>query len=221
MTISPGERHNYLSIRLSRYRKHDPFMNTEIQACRDQVPWASQDKPSLEPSPEDEFNVDIPGYDLRRLLLAQDPLCAANAFFVQVRVILATALGVRMCPHCPHCASTANPCQDALGSSAEMMGGLAGRADALFGAVECHKSNGSLHFHFFAFVQRLHQFASMKEIAQCLQDELVEAKDLKQFVDNICCESYSKPEQQLAEMAQLEQIILPIPKQRNVSRRIN
>ena len=179
MTISPGERHNYLAIRLSRYRKNDPFMCADTDAAREQFPWASKDQPSLQASPEDEFNVDIPGYDLRRLLLAQDPLCAANAFFVQVRVILATVLGIRMCPHCPHCYRTGNPCQDALGSSAELMGGLAGRADALFGAVECQKSNGSLHYHFFAFVQRLHQFASMKEIAQCLEAKLVEAKDLK------------------------------------------
>ena len=46
------------------------------------------------------------------------------------------------------------PCEDACGSSAELRGGIAGRADALFGAVECQKSNGSLHYHFFVFVQR-------------------------------------------------------------------
>ena len=27
MTVSPGERHNYLAIRLSRYRRNDPFMH--------------------------------------------------------------------------------------------------------------------------------------------------------------------------------------------------
>ena len=121
MTISPGERHNYLAIRLSRYRKNDPFMCASTDAAKEQRPWASKDCPSLEPSPEDEFHIDVPGYDLRLLLLAQDPLCAANAFFVHVRVILATVLGIRMCPHCPHCAQSSNPCQDALGSSAELM----------------------------------------------------------------------------------------------------
>ena len=29
MTISPGERHNYLAIRLSRYRQRDPFVALE------------------------------------------------------------------------------------------------------------------------------------------------------------------------------------------------
>ena len=61
------------------------------------------------------------------------------------------------------------------------MGGLAGRADALFGAVECQKSNGSLHFHFFPFVQRLHQYASMKEIGRMLEEKLVAADELKEF----------------------------------------
>ena len=51
--------------------------------------WAGKDKPNLEPKPEDEFTVDIPGYDLRRLMAAEDPLAAANAFFVQIRTVLA------------------------------------------------------------------------------------------------------------------------------------
>ena len=141
MTISPGERHNYLAIRLSRYRKDDPF------AAKSST-WIGMDKPSLQAHADDEFEVHIPGYDLRRVMLAEDPLAAANAFFVQIRTILATVLGLRMCPHCPHCAETAYSCQDAFGSIGELMGGLAGRADGMFGAVECQKSTGSLHYHF-------------------------------------------------------------------------
>ena len=96
-------------------------MCASTDVAKEQRPWASKDCPSLEPAPGDEFYIEVPGYDLRRLLLAQDPLCAANAFFVQVRVILATVLGIRMCPHCPHCARSSNPCQDGLGSGAEIM----------------------------------------------------------------------------------------------------
>ena len=165
VTVSPGERQNYLAIRVSRYRGLDPCMLFREDGGK----WAAKDKPSLEPQAEDEFHVDIPGYDLRRLLQAEDPLAAANAFVVQIRVFLATVLGIRMCPHCPHCSNTEYPCQDAIGSNAELMGGLAGRADALFGAVECQKSNGSLHFHFFAYVQRVHQYATMKEITELLE----------------------------------------------------
>ena len=75
----------------------------------------------------------------------------------------------------------------------------------LFGAVECQKSNGSLHLHFFAFVQRLHQYATMKEIAELLEKALVDAADLKQFLSNICCESYADVEKHQKEMPTLEE----------------
>ena len=201
ITVSPGERHNYLAIRVSRYRGLDPCLLFRDDGGK----WAAKDKPSLEPNEEDEFYVEIPGYDLRRLLQAEDPLAAANAFVVQIRVILATVLGIRMCPHCPHCSNTEYPCQDAMGSNAELMGGLAGRADALFGAVECQKSNGSLHFHFFAYVQRVHQYATMKEIAELLEKKLVDAADLKHFLSNICCESYADVEKHQKEVPLLEE----------------
>ena len=58
------------------------------------------------------------------------------------------------------------------------MGGFAGRVDAIFGAKECLKSNGSLHIHLFAFVQRLHQYCNMVDIATCLEEGLVNATDL-------------------------------------------
>ena len=51
---------------------------------------------SLELCEDDEFGIDIQGYDLRRLLMAEDSLAAVNAFFAQIRVILATILGIRI-----------------------------------------------------------------------------------------------------------------------------
>ena len=66
--------------------------------------------------------------------------------YVGVFCIFNKVLGIRMCPHCPHCNTP--PGQDALGSVAELMPGLAGRPDAMLGAVECQKSIGSLHYHF-------------------------------------------------------------------------
>ena len=48
LTISPSERHNYLAIRLSRYRKDDVFVATSIE-------WIGADKPSLEAHENDEF----------------------------------------------------------------------------------------------------------------------------------------------------------------------
>ena len=84
------------------------------------------------------------------------------------------------------------------------MGGLAGRADAMFGAVECQKSNGSLHYHFWLFVQRLHQFATLAEIAELLAAKLVHATELKDFLGKICCETYADVAEHQANVEALE-----------------
>ena len=84
-------------------------------------------------------------------------------------------------------------CQGALGS-----------ADAIFGAVECQKSAGCLHYHFFLFVQRLHQYATIAEIGEKFASKLVVASELKDFLSNICCESYSDLQGHLANVGYLE-----------------
>ena len=69
-------------------------MNADAADAGLHRPWAGKDKPSLEPLPTDTFETDIPGYDLRSILMAHDPLAAVDAFFVQIRVILASGLGI-------------------------------------------------------------------------------------------------------------------------------
>ena len=96
-----------------------------------------------------------------------------------------------MCPYCPHCNSdTQRPCQDALGSNAETMGGIAGRVDAIVGAVEAQKSTGALHFHYFMFVQRVHQYGTLKEIGEKLQQGLLQSRELTHYLSHSCCLSY-------------------------------
>ena len=197
------QRHNYLAIRLPRYRGNDPFIR-DMEKSNGEEQWIGQDVPSLEASEEDVFEIEVPGYDLRKLIQARDPLCVANAFDVQIRLQLATLLGIRMCPDCPHCAESARPCQDALGSSAEMMGGFAGRSDALFGAVECQKTTGSLHLHYWLYNERLHQHHTLQDIGTKLQQGLVTAAQFKEYVANICCESYPDPEAHERDVAELE-----------------
>ena len=204
MTISPGERHNYLAIRLSRYRRRDPYITSNAPDERDEAPWIGADAPSLEAGAEDRFSFEVPGYDLRRLILARDPLAAALAFSVQIRCQLATLFGIRMCPDCPHCAESENPCQDAFGSNAEAMGGLAGRSDGLAGAVECQKKSGCLHLHFWNFVQRAHQQKTLLEIANLLEQAFITAADMKQFAATLCCESYPDETALDAEIEELE-----------------
>ena len=79
---------------------------------------------------------------------------------------------------------------DAFGSNAETVGGIAGRSDGMCGAVECQKSSGSLHLHFWNFVQRAHQHHSIAEIADMLQQALITSEQLKKFCSEICCEAY-------------------------------
>ena len=103
MTISPGERHDYLAIRLMRYLGGDPFIACETENARAQRPWIERTAPSLELSGEEIFHADVPGYDLRRTMQAQDPMCVVNGFMVRIITVLATCLGARMCPDCPRC----------------------------------------------------------------------------------------------------------------------
>ena len=204
ITVSSSTRHGYLAIRLSRYRLKDPFMDGDDEESCLHRHWAGKDAPSLEPDPDDEYSVDIPGCDLRQLLLARDPLAAVNAFFVQLRVVLATALGMRMCPFCPHCHD--NPCQDAQGSVAELLGGALGRCDAMIGAVECQKTTGSLHFHAMTFLQCLHQFGSMQDIATAIEKQLATTTELKAFLAEIQVTSYHNLDQFKAERDELERV---------------
>ena len=93
---------------------------------------------------------------------------------------------MRMCPSCPDCVNSDNPCQDALGSVAELLGGCVGRADALIGAVECQKSNGSLHFHWFMFIQRVHKYSTMQEIAALLEEAIIESGIETNIGESLC-----------------------------------
>ena len=160
--------------------------------------------PSIEAHPDDVFEHDVPGYDLRRLILARDPLASSLAFSVQIRLVLATILGFRMCEDCPHCSDLDNPCMDTFGSCAEAMGGIAGRCDGIAGAVECQKSKGTLHLHFWTYVQRVHQYRSLEEIGRMLVEALITADDLKRFTENLCNENYPLSDALEAEVDELE-----------------
>ena len=92
----------------------------------------------------------------------------------------------------------------AFGSCAEAMGGIAGRCDGIAGAVECQKAKGTLHLHFWCYVQRLHQYKSLEEIGKLLEDALVTAADLKRFVEHVCNVSYPLSDGLADEIDELE-----------------
>ncbi len=157
----------------------------------DENKWIGIDEPSLSPPVDQgaEATAELPEYDLRRLILARDPLCIVDAYNVLVRVVLARLLGIRMCPECPHCNQGDNPCQNRFGSNAEPQGGILGRCDAVAGSTEAQKS-GSLHYHFKAYAQRAHQHKTLLEIANLIRQDLLVPGALKAYQNWICKETY-------------------------------
>ena len=188
MTVTPSERHSGLAVRLSRYRRSDPGITSSAQ---DFMPWIGFNAPSLTASDMESVDVELPEYDLRRLMTARDPLCCLNAFWVLMTVVLPSLYGLRMCPHCPKCVTSRCPCMDVFGSNGTPMGGSAGRADALVGAVEAQKAEGVLHLHLFLFLQMLHQFMTLHDIAEHLRQGLVSVEAMKTFVSFVRSASYS------------------------------
>ncbi len=182
MTVTPSERHSGLAIRLSRFRKNDPGVRF---GAPELLPWIGHSAPHIFPASEEDaesISVELPEYDLRRTITSRDPLCAVYAFLVNVKVILPSLYGLRMCPDCPNCCTSENPCMDSFGSNATPMGGSAGRTDAFVGAVEAQKAEGVLHLHMFIFPQMLHQHKTLHDIGESLKNALVTVDAMKRFV---------------------------------------
>ena len=181
LTFTPSERHSGLTVRLSRYRRNDPGINI---GNPDFGSWIGYDKPSLfanNNNDEETVEFDVPDYDLRRLMNARDPVSCVYAFRVSIMVVVASLFGIRMCPDCPHCNTSEKPCMDSFGSNANAMGGSAGRADAMIGAVEAQKAEGVLHIHMFLYLQMLHQHKTLAEIGELIRAKLMSVDDFKTY----------------------------------------
>ena len=135
ITISPNEQHSALVLRLSRYRRNDPYIrhgDNERRRC------CAADYPPLEMQSknDDDAYVDLPAYDLRRAYTARDPHAVIEGYKLEILLRLGTLLGVRMCPDCPRCNNTKFGCQDKFGSNMRPCGGVLGGAVAFGGATE-------------------------------------------------------------------------------------
>ena len=67
------------------------------------------------------------------------------------------------------------------------------------------KKTGSLHLHFWNYIQRAHQYKTLKEIAELLERAFIQADELKAFCENLCCECYPDVVTHAAKLEQLEQ----------------
>ena len=114
ITISPTERHSALVLRVSRVRRNDTALLAEDDITAFRRAFATSSSPSLfmrASTTTDTF----PDLAVRRGIAARDPLSTIYAFQVQIRVVLAALLGVRMCSRCPQCYYSSTPCQNMFG----------------------------------------------------------------------------------------------------------
>ena len=184
ITISPSERHSGLSLRLSRSRKHDVWLEhaSDDQAIAQEL--AAWSYPSLEGTVQDDEDivVEMPEYSVRRCLHARDPLAAVDAFHVLCYVVLARLLGIRMCPRCPRCNAndSCSPCQNNFGSNMRPMGGVFGGCDGFGGGVESQRA-GTLHLHLKAHIISAFQHLTLQEIADLVRQNLLSVDAVKQY----------------------------------------
>ena len=169
VTMSPDEAHQLLFVRLSRGRVTDPC---HARDTPDLVAARGRDWPPLchdltlpVAGLVETLRQDVPTWQERRAILARDPLASVDGFRVLMSLALRHLFGVRFCSRCPDCnRRSSGQCQDALGCGASAVGGVFGRVDAVYVAIEAQKSSGSLHGHAQVFIQCLHQHNSLTEV---------------------------------------------------------
>ena len=140
LTISPSAKHSGMCIRMSRYRESDPAISAETHARASMRPWHTAQHPKIWADGNGKsIGIEIPEYDLRRMMTSRDLWAVMQAFAHSVRYILARLLGLRMCPLCPRCNVSEFCCQNKFGHNMLPMGGTMGLAVALGGAIEYQK----------------------------------------------------------------------------------
>ena len=193
ITISPSERHSGLTLRLIRKRANDPWLKYGEPDFKDLMrKVAAVDYPSLETVTQEwadtnhcEYaEVALPEYKLRRQVISNDILCCVEAFLVLVKVVLATLLGIRMCPKCPHCNAndSKNPCQDLFGSNMDTFGGIFGGCDGFGGAVESQRG-ATLHIHLIAYIISLFQHLTLARISEMIEEKLLSVAALERYME--------------------------------------
>ena len=149
-------------------------------------------------------DVALPDHMLRKLIMSRDPLAPGDAYWSIIRLLVAEIFGFRTCDMCPRCVRTKTPCSNMFGSAASLTSGAVHRSDAAVGMSEGQGMTGSLHLHWFVYGQRLHQFATLDEIAQKLENGLVDAKDLYSYYEEIACTEYPNEENHVETLPKYE-----------------
>ena len=179
VTVTPDEGHQLLYIRLARHRQSDPVRLAESaigqRAGDRQWPGLTEDL-DLQ-LPMECFEMRHPNWEERRRILARDPLATVDGFRMMMLLVMRHLFGLNVCLNCPSCNCQAMPCQDVDGSNATATGGVFGRCDAAYVAIEFQKSAGSPHGHAQLFVQCLHQHGSLQEIFAVAASKAAELRE--------------------------------------------
>jgi hypothetical protein len=101
MRISPGERHNYLASRLSRYCSADMYVTHA--SAKEERARIGADRSNLEPFAKHVFDVHVPGYDVR--IQFKRKTCVAAPTHASCRYVLCPQLSlVSACARTVHIA---------------------------------------------------------------------------------------------------------------------
>ena len=179
VTITRDEGHQLLYVRLARHRESDPIRLAESsvgkRAGDRQWPAVNEDRDM--DLPVDCLAMRHPNWEDRRRILARDPLATVDGFRVMMLLVMRHLFGLNVCLNCPRCNCQGSPCQDVDGSSAATPGGVFGRCDAAYLAIEFQKSAVSPHGQIQLFVQCLHQHETLQDIFALVEDRAADLRE--------------------------------------------
>ena len=189
ITFTADENHSAIMLRLFRLRQCDPAV---VVGDPELGRWAGRLEPPL--TAWDALGEDAtPTYEVRRKILTNSAISAADGFRIQLFLLLKNLLGLRVCLDCPWCGTCDKGdqfCCDAEGLSCEIEGGSIARVLAAVGTSEFQKKRDE-HFHFQAVVECLHTSCTLHEIADILQNSLEDlVRHYKAYVEGVCVQGY-------------------------------
>jgi hypothetical protein len=176
-----------LVCHLHRGLKADPLYLRDVELAG----FISKDKPSLKTFHRADGSVScgifvpldhpslegfqLPSFDARQRIVAQDPLASVHAFRCMVMLLVRTMLGCRICSDCPGRSANCS-CQDMFGSVANAEGGVFGMVEAYAGSIEA-QNFGALHVHILLWLNWVFQRCTIVQIARMLLANLDAASD--------------------------------------------
>ena len=157
VTLSPAEKHNWIMLKLARWRMEDPAVQQD----------PALQKVAARTAPEAGTSETWPTFEERRKILALKPSAAVIGFRVHVQLLLQGIFGLRTCLFCPQCQLSGEEafCADLCGNGAKLEGGAFGRCVAGFFAIESQKA-GALHVHGHVVLECLHQHRSLDSLVE-------------------------------------------------------